>query len=172
MDVLLFDNPHRPRKCGDFNIKPIYQLNMQTKFSSALGLFLQELRNRNEFLMANPVKYFKKLVSEDMKNRIHEGIKECLTTGDKRAREKYINQIKVNICHAKDGDVRCPFCFRICGEEGPHSHHRCVYGHAMRGYTGSYFLNESKIKEASVLRCNEVKDSDVIDYQGKHKTWR
>lgn len=65
-------------------------------------------------------------------------------------------------------DKTCPCCDRLCGEEDSvHMHHKVKYGHQIRGMGGSKYGND----EASVKRCENLDDQDLIDFNGKEQSW-
>lgn len=41
----------------------------------------------------------------------------------------------------------------------------------MRGLNGTYFDRENKIREASVIRCEQLNDTDALQYAGQRYTW-
>lgn len=63
----------------------------------------------------------------------------------------YINSLNVVVCNEK-----CPCCGRICGFEKNHRYHQCLFGHQMRGFNGNYIEMENGVKEASVIRCEQM----------------
>lgn len=77
-----------------------------------------------------------------------------------------MGQIKVVVCNQK-----CPCCGRICGLEDQHPHHKCLYGHQMRGLNGSYLDRPNDVREASVIRCEQLSESDEMKYNGNLMTW-
>lgn len=72
----------------------------------------------------------------------------------------------MNICKAK-----CPCCGRICGKDDNHPYHQCVFGHQMRGFNGNYIQRKNNVKEASVIRCEQIKPTDPIKFNGIDYTW-
>jgi len=73
------------------------------------------------------------------------------------------NETNVFICKQL-----CPCCSRICGEDDPnHKYHQVKYGHQMRAI-GGIKLNNG---EASVSRCEDIADSDIMQYNGVWKSW-
>jgi hypothetical protein len=41
----------------------------------------------------------------------------------------------------------------------------------MRGLNGTYIERDNDIKEASVIRCEQMAESDLIKYNGTEYTW-
>ena len=41
----------------------------------------------------------------------------------------------------------------------------------MRGLNGSYIERENEVKQASVIRCQQMSQTDIIKYNGKEYTW-
>ncbi len=41
----------------------------------------------------------------------------------------------------------------------------------MRGLNGTYIEREGNIKEASVIRCEQLGETDLIKYNGQFYTW-
>jgi hypothetical protein len=74
---------------------------------------------------------------------------------EKSDQPAYFDMIKVVICTEK-----CPCCGRICGLENQHQYHQCNYGHQMRGLNKTYFKRNNGVKEASVVRCEDMAAND------------
>ena len=67
-------------------------------------------------------------------------------------------------------DKKCPFCFRLCGEEDPkHTQHKVKYGHQVRALTGWRLSTNSK---ANLSTCSEIRDNNLISFNGHVQTWR
>lgn len=77
--------------------------------------------------------------------------------------QSFKNEINFYICKQK-----CPCCDRICGEDDPnHKYHQCKYGHQMRAIGGIKLSND----DASVSRCEDINDLDIMQYNGMQKNW-
>ena len=78
-------------------------------------------------------------------------------------RNDFISEIKIIIC-----DEKCPCCNRLCGfSDNTHKAHKCLYGHQMRALGGIKLSND----EASVSRCEDIRNTDIIKFNGNDMTW-
>ena len=100
--------------------------------------------------LTNFVKFVKKMISQPVRTNLIENINKQCKLNDKDKLE-YIDKIKVVIC-----DQQCPCCGRICGVENAHKHHKCIYGHQMRGLNGTHIVGADGSKQASVIRCEHL----------------
>lgn len=133
VDILLCDDPHKIRKCAGVEIKPINEINLGINAKDTTKELLTKLKDLDLFTVTNLVKFLKKMVEKQSKEKINKDIREQMTLSEKHHLE-YRSLIKVVICPEK-----CPCCGRICGLEDEHLHHKCIYGHQMRGFNGSYY---------------------------------
>ena len=46
-----------------------------------------------------------------------------------------------------------------------------MYGHQMRGLNGTYIKRDNDIREASVVRCEQMTETDEMEYNGKKYSW-
>jgi hypothetical protein len=113
--------------------------------------------------MTNLSKFVKKLLTSETRNLYTKELDDISKLSPKD-RDSYL--IKGSICNQK-----CPCCGRICGVEKDHEFHKCIYGHQMRGLNGNYIERENNTKEASVVRCEQMAESDIIKYNGQEYTW-
>jgi len=82
---------------------------------------------------------------------------------DEEDRKTFEDQINIFVCKEK-----CPCCDRICGEEDPHHNtHQCLYGHQIRAIGGTML----RTNEASVARCEDIGDTDIILFNGQEMNW-
>ena len=114
--------------------------------------------------LTNLIKFVKKLLTVEIRSKFSDEI-EKVCQFNLKDRVNYNNVIKVIICNQK-----CPCCGRICGIENDHQYHKCLYGHQMRGLNGTYIPRKNG-KEASVVRCEQLSESDPMKYNGKEYTW-
>lgn len=111
------------------------------------------------------MKFVKKMNIPETRNSFFQEIEDLskLTDKDKMG---YKSMIRVVVCTEK-----CPCCGRICGVENEHQHHQCLYGHQMRGLNGSHIKVGNGLKEASVVRCELLAETDEVEYNGQRYTW-
>ena len=131
-------------------MKPIVPLNIITKASAILTGIFSEIKAIKYLSLTNLVKFVKRLLSQEIKAKFLKEVDELhkLTEKDKL---NYVDMIKVVVCNQK-----CPCCGRICGLENEHQYHQCIYGHQMRGLNGTYLKRDNGVKEASVVRCEQM----------------
>jgi hypothetical protein len=98
---------------------------------------------------------------------------ECKNTmDDVRSSWYQIHQKKLNQCVAL-----CPYWKRVCDfnhDENTlighgENKHRCELGHQLRGMAGIYYEMNC---EASLLRCENLRDNDVVKFDGKQQLWK
>ena len=102
------------------------------------------------------LKFFENDIS-DLSQSISQNLKYSIN--DLKKLKENINKY---ICKQK-----CPCCDRICGHDDLHKFHECLYGHQIRGISGVKLNNG----EASVLRCEDIADNDILQFNGKESTW-
>ena len=115
--------------------------------------------------MTNLPKFVKRMLTPEIRDIYTKKLDE-VSQLNTRDRMIYNDMIRVVICNEK-----CPCCGRICGVENNHEFHKCLYGHQMRGLNGSYIERGNNTKEASVVRCEQMAESDIIKYNGREYTW-
>jgi len=129
---------------------------MITKASPILKSLLIELKAVKYLSLTNIVKFVKKLLDPKIKAKLVEEVEDMNQLKDKDKLE-YIDRIRVVVCNEK-----CPCCGRVCGLENEHKHHQCIYGHQMRGLNGTHIKVGNGVKEASVIRCEAMGETDEM----------
>ena len=124
------------------------------------GILFSELKKKNvELIEPAPfLDYLEKNFEEILNN-----FDKLFLKFDDSEKNSFKEKITVSICKQK-----CPFCSRICGEdEQSHKYHRCIFGHQIRAIGGVALDNG----EASVSRCEDIADDEIIQFNGVKRTW-
>jgi hypothetical protein len=104
----------------------------------------------NPLQISNLIKFLKRICAQDVKDKFQKSIEQAKELKEKD-KSLLTSMLKVVLCPAK-----CPCCGRVCGHVGDHPYHECLYGHQMRALNGTYLKKENGLKEASVIRCEEI----------------
>jgi len=51
----------------------------------------------------------------------------------------------------------------LCGEDGAHVLHKVIYGHQLRCFAGLKLKDNS----SSIISCEEVDDTDIVEFNGQ-----
>jgi hypothetical protein len=104
----------------------------------------------NPLQISNLIKFLNRLNTSETRSKFQISIEQAKELKEKD-KSLLISMLKVVLCPAK-----CPCCGRVCGHVGDHPYHECLYGHQMRALNGTYLKKDSGVKEASVIRCEEI----------------
>ena len=152
--IFLLDDKNEAEICEAF--ASIQFMLPEPKFPN---IFVDNLK-KNKRKIYNHLIFLKYLL-DDIKNDILKN-HEKFFFNDADIKE-FQDDIKVIICKEK-----CPCCNRLCGySDNTHKAHKCLFGHQMRAIGGMKLTND----DASVCRCEDIRDTDIIKFNGNDITW-
>ena len=151
-------------------IKDEFKAKLSDKFCKALTIpadLSQKSKDffkflKNEMGIINIIYFLTELNANEFTNEFKEKIKQQCKFNQEKV-DKTFNEVKGLVCGQK-----CPFCYKICGEEDlNHKYHQCTYGHQIRAIGGVKLNNN----EASITICEEMQDRFQINFNGNLQTW-